>query len=148
MAGVAAQAQVGDWSVGAQMNFGSKNSMAGIGAQVQVEIAQHLRVAPEFIYYFKDNGVKDYNVNLNAQYVIGTGAPGLNVYPIAGLTYAHFSEDALYGSNTFNRVGANVGCGVEYNISGSPISFYAEERVQILKDWTQSVTAFGIKYKF
>ncbi len=146
---VAASAQVGDVWAGAQMNYGSKNSMVGLGAQVQVEVVNKLRVAPEFIYYFKNDGLKDYNVNLNLHYLINSGVEGFYIYPIAGFTYARFSEDMPYGGvNNTNRFGANIGCGAEYRISSSPLSFFTEERVQILKDWTQSVTSMGIKYKF
>ena len=139
-------AESGDISVGAQFAYASKNSMAGLGAQVQIEPITNWRFAPEFIYYFKNDHLSAYNVNVNIHYVIPTSTT-FAVYPMAGFTYANFKFDDLAGGGSFDRCGANIGMGAEYKIKEN-FHFFTEERFQILKDWNQSVTCLGLKYTF
>ena len=146
LASLSALAVEGDMSIGAQFNYGSRNSMYGLGVQFQIEPVNHFRIAPEFIYYFEDGGYSAANANLNFHYLI-TSYSGFTIYPIAGFAYSHIKhEHGTYETNK-DRYGANVGCGTEYSIN-KDFKFYVEERFQILKDWNQSVTTLGLKYTF
>lgn len=136
-------AEKGEKALGFQFNYGSKNSMVGLGLNFQYEFINNVRVEPEFIYYFENNGISLFNVNLNFNYLIRT-SNRFAIYPLAGFTYARFDDNYWGGENRF---GANVGLGAEYTINNR-FAFYVEERFQILKDWNQSVTALGFKYKF
>lgn len=138
-----AHAVQGDVSAGAQFVYASKHSMAGLGAQLQYEFATNWRVAPEFIYFFKDEGLSAMNVNLNLQYVIPTSSK-VAIYPLVGFTYAHYMPD---GPGDIDRCGANVGMGAQYLIKDR-LYFFSEERFQIMKDFNQSVTVLGLKYTF
>ena len=146
MAVLGARAEKGDLSIAGQFNYASKNSMAGFGAQLQYEAFTNVRIAPEFIYYLKNDGLTAYNFNVNVHYVIPTGST-FAIYPMAGFSYANFSYDELFGDNSFNRCGANIGIGAQYRIQDN-LHFFTEERFQILKNWNQSVTLLGIKYTF
>lgn len=141
-----AYAESGDISVGAEFAYASKNSMAGLGAQVQIEPITNWRFAPEFIYYFKNDGLSAYNVNLNIHYVIPTSAT-FSIYPLAGFTFAHYKADAGLVDASVDRCGANIGMGAQYQIK-ERLHFFTEERFQILKDFNQSVTCLGLKYTF
>ena len=136
----------GDMSIGAQFNYGSRNSMYGLGVQYQIEPVRNVRVAPEFIYYFEDGGYSAANVNLNLHYLI-TSYSGFTIYPIAGFAYSHIKHEYGGIETSKDRYGANVGCGTEYRINDD-FQFYVEERFQILMDWNQSVTTLGLKYTF
>lgn len=141
-----ARAEAGDVSVGGQFAYGSKHSMAGLGAIVQYEPIANWRVAPEFIYYFKNDGMSAYNLNLNVHYVIPTGST-FAIYPMVGFTYANFRYDTLSGDCSDGHCGANIGMGAQYQIK-EHLHFFTEERFQVLKDWNQSVTCLGLKYTF
>ena len=143
-----AMAEAGDMAAGLQFHYASKNSMVGLGAQFQIEPVRNVRVAPEFIYYFKDSGIDAYNVNINLHYLIRSYG-GSVFYPIAGFSYANFEHDPGYGTGKYSwdRCGANIGIGYEYRINDR-FTFYTEERFQILKDWNQSVTTLGLKFNF
>ena len=143
---LAVNAQKGDFSIGAQFNYASKNSMIGIGANLQYEFIKNVRVEPEFIYYLENDDISAINANLNFHYLIRTGS-GFVLYPLAGFSYAHFKDDAGIFSSDWDRFGANIGFGSEYRIN-ERFRFYIEERFQILKDWNQSVTALGLRYCF
>lgn len=140
---VIVNAQKGNISVGGQFNYASKNTMVGLGVNVQYEFVKNVRLEPEFIYYFENDGISILNCNLNFHYLIKPGGH-FTLYPIAGVSYARFMDDFW---DDENRIGANVGFGAEYAIN-EHFRFYTEERIQILKEWNQSVTCLGIKYKF
>lgn len=141
-----ASAESGDIAVGGQFAYASKNSMAGLGLQVQIEPITNWRFAPEFIYYFKTDGVSAFNVNANIHYVIPT-SEAFAIYPLAGFTYANFRADVPGGHLTTDKCGANIGMGAQYRIK-ERLHFFSEERFQIMKDWNQSVTVLGLKYTF
>ena len=140
-----AKAEVKDFSIGAQFSWASKHSLAGLGAQLQYEPIRNLRLAPEFNYYFKNDGISACNANLNVQYVIPTST-SFAIYPLAGFAYSHYKYDGIL-SVSDDVCGANVGLGSEYRINNN-IHFYVEERFQIIEDHNQSVTFFGMKYTF
>ena len=141
-----ASAEKGNISLGAQFAYASKNSMAGLGLQLQVEPVNRFRIAPEFMYYFKNNGVSAINANVNLHYVIPTSS-SFAIYPLLGFTYANYKYDGILEDANKGRCGANVGVGAEYRIQDR-LYFFSEERFQIMKDNNQSVTVLGLKYTF
>jgi outer membrane protein X len=141
-----AHAEAGRFSVGGQFSYASKRSMAGLGVQLQYEPVTDLRLAPEFIYYFENDGLSASNVNVNIHYVIPTSS-SFALYPLAGFSYAHYKADTWLVGGSMNRCGANVGLGAQYLIK-EHLHFFTEQRFQIIKDFNQSVTLLGLKYTF
>lgn len=139
-------AEQGDISAGAQFVYASKHSMVGLGAQVQIEPITNWRLAPEFIYFFKNDGMSALNVNMNVHYIIPT-SESVAIYPLLGFSYGHYKTDLAHGDAAVDRCGANVGLGAQYRIK-ERLHFYTEQRVQIMKNFTQSVTVLGLKYTF
>lgn len=146
MTAIGLHAEQGDVSIAAQFAYASRHSMAGLGAQVQVEPITNLRFAPEFIYYFENDHHSGYNVNLNLHYVIPTSST-FALYPLAGFSFGHYKVDTGLGDTSADRCGANVGLGVQYRIKDG-LYFFSEQRFQILKNHNQSVTLLGLKYSF
>ena len=138
-------AQKGDFSIGGQFNYASKNSMVGLGVNLEYEFIDNFRIEPEFIYYFENDHLSAFNANLNLHYLIKTGS-NFVLYPMAGFSFAHFDEKGVLADD-FDRFGANIGFGAEYRLTNN-FRFYSEERIQVLKDWNQSVTSLGVRYKF
>lgn len=136
-------AQKGDFSIGGQFSYASKNSMVGLGVNLEYEFVNNFRIEPEFIYYFENKDISAINANLNFHYLIKTGS-NFVLYPMAGFSYARFDDKFRGGEDRF---GANIGFGAEYRLT-EHFRFYTEQRFQILKDWNQSVTALGVRYKF
>ena len=141
-----ASAEKGEISLGAQFAYASKNSMAGLGLQLQVEPVNRFRIAPEFMYYFKNDGVSAINANVNLHYVIPTSS-SFAIYPLLGFTYANYKYDGILDDANEGRCGANVGVGAQYRIQDR-LYFYSEERFQIIEDFNQSVTVLCLKYTF
>ena len=145
-----AYAESGDVTIAPQFAYATKHSMAGLGLQAQYYALDNLRIAPEFIFYFKTDNITAYNANLTAQYLIPKG--NFTIYPLAGFSYARVRTDLIDEegekySEKFNRVGANIGVGTEYPIN-EMLYFFAEERFQVMKDFNQSVTILGVRLSF
>lgn len=141
---VAAEAKSGDIKAGLQFNYGSKHSLMGLGANLVIEPVNRFRVAPEFLYYFKNNHWQGYNVNLNLHYLV-IASNTSNFYPLVGFSYANYKFEDYKGEDRF---GANIGVGYEYVIN-QQFRFYIEQKFQVLsKDWNQSVTTLGMRYCF
>ena len=143
---ISVYAEQGDVSAAGQFVYASKHSMAGLGAQVQYEPITNWRIAPEFIYFFKNDGMSALNVNLNLHYVIPT-SNSFAIYPLVGFSYGHYTVDVPGGDVSEDHCGANVGLGAQYRIKDR-LHFFTEERFQIMKDFNQSVTVLGLKYTF
>lgn len=135
----------GDVSAAAQFAYASKHSRAGLGLQLQYEPVTNWRIAPEFIYFLKNNDRSGLNANLNVHYVIPTSSH-FAIYPLLGFTYAHYKHDKR-PEESVDRCGANVGMGAQYLIK-EHLHFFTEARFQVLKDNNQSVTVLGLKYTF
>ncbi|MBR1804379.1 MAG: porin family protein [Muribaculaceae bacterium] len=139
-------AAAGDMAVGMQFSYASKNSMMGLGVNYQIEVVRNLRVQPEFIYYFENKKISDYNVNLNLQYLIPT-SNYVRIYPMAGFSYVNFTQKGILNDSHTDKFGANIGLGFEYAINQN-FRFYTEQRFHILKNWNEGVTALGLRYAF
>lgn len=143
---ISAHAEQGNVSGAAEFVYASKHSMAGLGVQLQYEPITNWRIAPEFIYFFKNDGMTALNANLNIHYVIPTSNT-FAIYPLVGFTYGHYTVEGIIDDVSKDRCGANVGMGAQYQIK-ERLYFFSEERFQIMKDFNQSVTALGLKYTF
>ncbi len=139
-------AEQNDISAAAEFVYASKHSMAGLGVQVQFEPITNWRFAPEFIYFFKNDGMSALNVNMNVHYIIPTST-SFAIYPLVGFTYGHYMVDGILDDASEDHCGANVGMGAQYRIK-ERLHFFTEERFQIMKDFNQSVTVLGLKYTF
>ena len=135
----------GDITIAPQFAYATKHSMAGFGLQAQFYALDNLRVAPEFIFYFKSDNITAYNANLNVHYLIPKG--NFNIYPLAGFSYARYKVEVNDVTSKHDRIGANIGIGTEYPINDM-LCFFAEERFQLMKDFNQSVTVLGVRIGF
>ena len=139
----------GDISIAPQFVYATKHSMAGLGLQAQFYATNYLRIAPEFIVFFRNNDRTAYNANLNVHYIIPRG--NFSIYPLAGFSYNRFKIEKKDVDGKWDekhdRFGANIGVGSEYRIN-EMLHFFAEERFQLMKDFTQSVTVLGVRIGF
>jgi outer membrane protein X len=140
---IGAYAGTGDMALAVKFDYASKYSQPGLGFEYQLSVVDNVRLAPEFNYYFKNDGVSTWDMNFNVQYVIYPFS-NFSIYPFAGFSYTSWDYD--YADNV-NKAGANIGCGAEYRISPK-VSFITEERFLLISDRNQSITSFGLKFRF
>ncbi len=145
-------------AVGANLSYGTEVGSVALGVKGQLNIIKSLRVEASFDNYFEIDDVSAWDLNANLHYLIPV-AEKVTVYPLAGITYINVSSDGngilgsignMIGVDTsysYDRFGANVGAGIEYNFNDSwKMSF--ETKYQIIKDVNQAVFSLGAAYKF
>lgn len=143
----AAQAQVekGGLAIGGNVVYGDFIESMGLGARVQYGILDNLRTELGFNYYFEHNDVNMYDINLNFHYLLGLWEQKLYVYPIVGLNFSHAGVDGFDG---VNKLGANLGAGLEYELT-ERVGVNLEYRHSFVKDpLDQNVIGLGFNYKF
>lgn len=139
-------AQQGQKSIGVNLGYGSEIESFGLGAKFQYGITDPIRLEAAFNYFFENNHVNMWDLNLNFHYLFPLGS-GFKVYPLAGLTYTNWHTEIGDWDETEGRVGANLGAGLQYDIA-SNLALNFDLKYQFVKDFDQVAFAFGIAYKF
>lgn len=165
---VCAFAQKGEKAAGVNLSYGTEISNLGIGVKYQHGITDAIRLEGGFDYFLKKDGLSMWDINVNAHYLFPV-ADKFKVYPLVGLTYTNWKggavDDALdfidgvldeaYGEDDYteggsgseSRFGANLGAGVQYDITTKwAVNF--EVKYQLIKDCNQAVFTLGAAYKF
>lgn len=120
-------AQRGEKSLGIKGGYNTHNESAIGGLYFQYRFSRYFRIAPDVEYVFRHSGKDALSINCNAHVPFALAATGrVNVYPLAGLNYTswnyHPSKPDVAGdtgddvSSRVNRLGLNVGAGLEYYI--------------------------------
>lgn len=147
---IGAFAQENKVSVGAQLSYGSDHERVGLGIKGQYGLIDNIRLEAAFNYFFKQNNVSLYDLNVNVHYVIPINEQ-FSVYPLAGLTYMKESASAkgegFKLSVSDSRLGVNLGVGAQYQLD-SNWAIAGELKYQIIKDMSQLVPSIGVVYTF
>lgn len=134
----------------------------GVGAKVQYNVLDQIRPEASFTYFLKKDNIKSWSADVNVHYIFNLGS--VNVYPFAGVNYTYVKVDidipnvpAEYleyldvpaVSTSDKKIGANLGCGVEYPISET-IAIAAEAKYTINKLYNDGslVLGLGVTYRF
>jgi len=136
-----AMAQKGIKSVGIHLNYGTEIESFGIGAKLQQNITDEIRLEPSMNYFFANKGVDMLDVNFNAHYLFPM-ASNIRLYPLAGLTFERWDIGKIK-----NRLGVNMGAGAEFDIADQWMMSF-ELKYKLVKDFDQSVFNIGIAYMF
>lgn len=152
-------AQKGEQAAGINLNFGTYASNFGLGAKYQYGITDAIRVEGAFDYFFETGYVSMWDINVNVHYLFPF-AEKFAVYPLIGLTYTNWKDMGDYdidealsdenyeiGSKHYNKFGANIGAGIQYNFLERWRADFGI-KYQIVGDYGQAVLQLGIAYKF
>ncbi|MBR1620828.1 MAG: porin family protein [Prevotella sp.] len=168
LATISASAQKGVKTVGANVSYGTEIKNIGIGVKGQYGITDAIRGEASLDYFFKNDGMSMWDVNLNVHYLFPI-TEKIKVYPLAGLTFTNWRyeiawdfEDAFEGwyldeedyedikgkeSYTESEFGINLGGGIQYDITDK-LTINAEAKYQIISNYNQLVLGIGVAYKF
>ena len=155
-----AQADKGNFAVGANVVYGSWIKNAGVGLRFQYTPINNVRAELGMNYFFQKDYVNMWDLNLNAEYLIGLFEHKLYLYPIVGLSYAQANADNKKLNKDFEHLleeeieiesdkafGLNLGAGIEYRLT-ERVGVTLEYRHSIMKDIDQGVVGIGANYKF
>ena len=136
-------AQAGATWVGANFNYGMHKDYKnfGLGAKVQYEFIDNVRAEASFDYFFKKDYMTQWDINLNAHYVVRAGDK-FSFYPLAGLTILN---SKLEGFDSKSKFGFNAGAGVEYQITES-VKLNLEGKYQYVKNYDRPVISMGVAF--
>jgi hypothetical protein len=136
--------------LGAGLAYGTEAEAIGVQLNGYYGLPQvpGLRLGAEFYYFFTDDPVTWWTIDINAQYRFVKPGP-FGAYAIAGLDIATIAVDVdldLLGdvdaSNT--EVGLNLGIGGEYAVAEN-IELFAEVKY-VISDYDQAVLTFGGRF--
>ena len=135
-------AQAGSTWIGANVNYGlhSDYKNFGIGAKVQWEFIDNVRLDMSGNYFFKKDYLTQWDANLNLHYLIPIGVA--KIYPLAGLTILGSKVEGFDGDDDF---GVNLGGGVEFPLSET-VKLNFEAKYQIVDHWDRPVISAGIAF--
>jgi len=141
-------AQKGIKAVGAHVGYGFEIESIGLGLKFQYNVTDNIRLEPSMNYFFKNDGINQFDVNANAHYLFPI-ASNVRVYPLAGLTFARWNLDYEIEefSTDVSRLGVNLGGGAEMDITDN-LFINCELKYQFVSDFDQTVFNIGIAYMF
>lgn len=156
-----ASAQIGhslgdaaEWTIGAQVVYGSKGSLPGVGIHLKTQYLDSWRTGVSGNYYFKKDGVTTYDINLEGNYIFDV-SDKVRLYPLAGGRLALWHADNVdAGAWRFERddkthyeIGFNVGGGIDYLV-GDHLTLNGEVKYEYLKNADWVLFAVGVGYRF
>lgn len=143
-------AQKGIQGAGVHLSYGTEIESFGIGVKYQYNITNNIRLEPSMNYFFKNNGIDQFDINANVHYLLPM-ASNVRLYPLAGLTFARWDLKSPLGSigldDDVTRLGLNVGGGAEMDITDKLILNF-ELKYQFVSDFDQAIFNVGIAYMF
>lgn len=132
----------GDIAVGGNIGVGLDDfNNFGLTAKFQWNITDELRLEPSTGYYFENDNVDMWDMNINLHYLFKP-TNLINLYPLAGFTILH----ADYGRSD-TEFGVNLGGGIDFKLTNN-FSIGAELKYQLVPDWNRFVLSAGVTYRF
>lgn len=148
----------GEKTLGLKAGYNTWNERAVAGVQFSYRFNRLLRLSPDIMYVFRNSGVDALMIDLNMQFVFPVAGGSVNLFPLAGVNYSSWNfhptseQKALTGdyndvSTRVNRLGLNVGAGLDVNITGSLKLSVGGVYTIIERFHGANITA-GIHYRF
>lgn len=140
---MAGKAQKGEKYLGLTGGYATYNQSGYMGVDFQYTIIDHLRIAPDIVYSFKNNGKSAFILDLDMQFPFRL-ARGFKIYPLIGLAYNRWS---FSGDTRVNRVGGNIGAGFDFYMT-SNLKLSVQGKYSVMKDTGGGFLGMGIGYIF
>ncbi|GBU07032.1 hypothetical protein AwDysgo_03630 [Bacteroidales bacterium] len=138
----------GDKAVGASFKWGSKVKAPGIGFTYHQYLSSRFRIAPSLTYFLNRNEQSGWDMSTDAHFIFPIANEKVRVYPIMGITLNSIKYHAgSYSGFSNTEVGANVGAGIQYHITG-PIFAVGEAKYTIIRDIDQLGIGIGLTCLF
>ena len=146
---------------GVGLDFGSEVNKSGLDVRAGYFIIRQINLVADINYFFVDEGARYIKstywneYNLNALYYLDYNFRDklLAVYGLAGFNLStlgtEFEEHPTFGNTEIsdNRIGLNIGGGVDFNISKN-LKPFIEVKYLLIDEIDQVEIAFGMKYVF
>lgn len=137
-------AQKGNTSAGFTLGHAvdTENTIAGL--DFRYNVTDELRLAPSISHYFKNNHLSAWAIDVNAHYVFALNDL-FGFYPLGGVGLTFW--DSKWSSSNVNRLGLNVGLGVELYAT-KEVTVGLEMKYYITSRFDQAVAGLRVGYNF
>ena len=126
-------------------------------AQGRYNLTNHVRLAPDLMFFFPKNKVTGFDIDVNAHYVFNLHEDNLSLYPLAGFNLQNNfqgkqtikgddGKETTLDSHSSTNFGFNLGAGLTYNLDKR--NFLNVEYKYVFGKDNNSVIAFGWGYRF
>lgn len=139
----AAQAQKGEKTLGLAGGFATYNNGGYADIYFQYSFANHVRLAPEIGYIFRNDGISGFEMSVDVQFPFKI-ARGLAVYPLAGFTFNNWDYS---GWGHASRAGADFGAGFDIYMT-SNLKLNIQGKYSVMNDTSGGFINMGIGYIF
>ncbi len=138
---VSAQAR-GAMTLGLSGGYATENNGGYTNLFFLYSFAPHVRIAPELGCVFRNDGKSAFIMSADMHFPFSI-ARGVQVYPLAGLTFNNWS----YSGGSSARLGGDVGAGFDINMT-QQIKLTVQGKYSLMKDYSGGFIGMGIGYNF
>ena len=148
----------GEKNIGITGGYNTRNTSATAGVFFQYNLSRVVRIAPDITYVFRHDHRDGLGINIDVQFPLSlAGASRLTVYPLAGANYTSWNMhphnvDSSHESNNdvttrFNRLGLNLGAGVDYQVTPT-MKLFLQGRYTGVRHYSYGGISVGLGYSF
>lgn len=138
-----ASAQKGEMTLGLNGGFATYNDGGYTNLFFQYTPINHVRLAPEIGYVFRNDGKSAFNLAVDVHFPFKLGR-GVAVYPLVGFVFN--SWDYQHGDNA-NRAGVDFGGGLDFYLT-SYLKLSLQGKYSMMNDTGGGFIGAGIGYVF
>lgn len=136
-------AQRGEKTFGIAGGYAGYNDGGFTKLYFQYSFNQHVRLAPEIGYVFRNEGKSAFEAAADVHFPFRL-ARGFNIYPLAGVSFNSWS---LPDRSTLNRAGFDFGAGLELYLTNH-LKLSAQAKYGLMNDTGGLFAGLGIGYVF
>lgn len=136
-------AQKGEKSLGIIGGFSTYNNGGYFGVDFQYTFLNHLRLAPDIAYSFRNNGKSAFLLDVDLHFPFRI-ARGFDVYPLVGFTYNNWNYQ---GGGNASRAGGNFGAGFDVYLT-SNLKLSLQGKYSVMNDTSGGFIGMGVGYVF
>lgn len=140
---LSASAQKGKMTLGLSGGYATHNDGGYTNLYFQYDLIPHIRLAPEIGYVFRNDGKSAFNLAVDVHFPFRIARP-VSVYPLAGIVFNSWKHP---GDNTLNRIGADFGAGVDFDLTNY-LKLSLQGKYSLMNDVSGGFIGMGIGYIF
>lgn len=138
-----ASAQKGEKVIGIAGGYASYNDGGFANVYFQYGIANHVRIAPEIGYIFRNDGISGFEVSADVHFPFRI-AKGFGVYPLAGLTLNNWT---YHDDGHATRAGFDFGAGFDFHLT-QEFKLTLQGKYSLMNDTGGAFLQVGFGYVF
>lgn len=133
----------GEMSVGVNGGVATYNSGGYMNLDFQYTFINHLRIAPDIGYVFRNDGKSAFIMDVDLHFPFRV-ARGFALYPLVGFTFNNWNYE--HGGSA-SRAGGNIGAGMELYVT-SYLKLMLQGKYSLMDDTSGGFIGLGIGYVF